>query len=340
MTTATDSRKQLISAGPGLFPVVVVGGWLGYVLAGDVFLVPANHLLLSLCLGLIWSYLLLQWLSLIIEFFSLFCDPVPLSLELANRAAVKEHLAKLGGRQPFTLRARSLLEAWVMGWSPRAVIALDAAQSRRSRRPMMEGTIFVLLLAFVSYALNGNLWLTWSALVVLALAVLARLGMGSRIDSYLEARLLTRLPANVPGTSMTAAELADALGGSITKAFQNYVPQPEKMAIAIQGAVENAAKTVASEVAKLDKVLGEHAEKSQAAAQAVAGQLAKIQELEKDIQKILHIQEVVDGTIKSVSAAEEFKQMLVALRTHLQESDKVLREAAKPKTIRLVENEQ
>lgn len=388
MTTTAETKKLFISTGPGLLPVVALGGLLGYLLAGDILLVPNSHLLLSLCFGLAWAYLFLQWASLAGELFSLFSDPLPLSLDLGRREELKDHLGKLDGRQPFTLRAQRLLEAWITGWSPRHVAALASFQSRRARAPMVAGTVFVILLAFVCYALGGNLWLTWGALVVLALTVLARLNLCDRIDAYFEGNLLTRLPANVPPTASTAAELADALGGSINRAFQNYIPQPEKMALAIQGAVENASRTIAVDIEKLNRSLAEsqsgladkmmqaskdsaarmgevekalanaakematgawvatlkgalteHAQELQSANKALTDQLAKIQDLEKDILKILHVQEVIDGTVKSVAATEEFKQTLNALRTHIQESDKLLREVSKPKTIRLVEAE-
>ncbi len=85
--------------------------------------------------------------------------------------------------------------------------------------------------------------------------------------------------------------------------------------------------------------LSEHAQKVAEANNALAAQLDKIAALEKDILKVLHVQETVEGAIKEVAASEEFKATLEELRTHLQESDKLLREVAKPRTIRLVESD-
>lgn len=90
---------------------------------------------------------------------------------------------------------------------------------------------------------------------------------------------------------------------------------------------------------QLTPALSEHAEKMTKASDAIAAQLKTIAELEKDIQKVLHIQEAVDGTLKDVAAADEFKQTLAAVRAHLEESDKMLKELAKPRKIRLVEKE-
>jgi len=129
---------------------------------------------------------------------------------------------------------------------------------------------------------------------------------------------------------------------------------------AIQG-LENAAKAVESAAAKLNdalashaqqldkvesgnrdqlkSVLTQHAESLNKASGAIAGQLDKIMQLEKDIQQVLHVQQVVDGSIKAVSSAEEFKATLSALRKHLEASDSLVREATKPRTIRLVEQD-
>jgi hypothetical protein len=97
------------------------------------------------------------------------------------------------------------------------------------------------------------------------------------------------------------------------------------------------AQSAAREQLKL--VLTQHVEGMNKAASAIAGQLDKIMQLEKDIQQVLHIQQVVDGSIKAVSSAEEFKATLAALRKHLEQSDSLIREATKPRTIRLIEQE-
>ena len=57
------------------------------------------------------------------------------------------------------------------------------------------------------------------------------------------------------------------------------------------------------------------------------------------IDNIFNLQQAVDNTLKGVSATEEFKSTLVELKRHLAESDQLLRNAAKPRTIRLVEND-
>ncbi len=275
-----------------------------------------------------------------------------------------------------------------------------------------------------------------ATLLVLVLALWKIIALG---------KLVNQLAEKIPGTDMTAKELAGELGGSIDQAFSNYVPKPEQLASALKEAVETAGNAQRAEAEKLSKaiaesasalkeaveaagktqrdeaeklnqafaesaagvkdglaaagqsaaeplqkantalkeaaesvsgsigaaaeklqaVLGGHAQEVQNALQGVGGawrdeisgalsehaqklseannqlaaQLEQIATLEKEIVKILHVQETVEGAMKEVAASEEFKATLEALRTHVQESDKLLREVAKPRTIRLVESD-
>lgn len=256
---------------------------------------------------------------------------------------------------------------------------------------------------------------------------------------------LQRLSEQIPGTSMTAKELAAELGGAIETSFKTYMPQPDKVSGAIQASVEQALKTATSGVetshkklldsqdavfdkliahekdavkglddakkaldgvvtqltaafsdsqqkfkaaidgsnqqltsslggissqlaaaladgekkmnasfdggsqklagaletsaGNLGKALAEHGATLQKSTQTLGAQLDKIAALEQEIGKLLHLQEVTEGTLKSVTASGEFKELVTALKSHLEASDALLREAAKPKKIRLVEQE-
>lgn len=225
-------------------------------------------------------------------------------------------------------------------------------------------------------------------------------------------KVVARLSDQIPGTGMTAKELATELGGAIETSFQKYMPQPEKMAGAISSSLEQAVKKTSADVeglhkkllegqdavlskwvaheksagagleaiskamevanqqlasglsggsqkmqaslddgskklaeslgslaTKLETTLKDHAEKTAAASAQLSAQLDMISALGKDIEKLLHLQQSTDGTMKSVAASEEFKDLVKALRSHLETSDNLLREVAKPRTIRLVEQE-
>ena len=113
----------------------------------------------------------------------------------------------------------------------------------------------------------------------------------------------------------------------------------DKMLSTFDGGSKKLADALGAVSAKLDASLQDHADKTTKASAQLAAQLEKIAALEKDIEKVLHLQQATEGTLKSVAASEEFKNLVKTLRDHLQASDAVLREVAKPRTIRLVESD-
>lgn len=172
--------------------------------------------------------------------------------------------------------------------------------------------------------------------------------------------------------AVDAQELAGALGSSIESAFRDFIPQPDQMSAAISGVVTAASQKANDGVAsagraldeaaakmnaalsahaqqiekidtagreKLQALLAAHADSLQKATATLSAQLDKIAQLEKDIQQVLHIQQVTDGTLKQLSTGVEFSQTLSALRQHLATSDSLIKEVTKPRTIRLVESE-
>ena len=140
----------------------------------------------------------------------------------------------------------------------------------------------------------------------------------------------------------TTTDLKDtekALATVVTDLTNGLSTNADKMKNMLVTHTQGMEKALGTVPAHMKTVLAEHNEKFQVANASLIAQLGKIAELEKEIQKILRLQESVDNTLKGVAATEEFKQTLTALRTHLQESDKLLIEISKPKTIRLVESE-
>ena len=110
------------------------------------------------------------------------------------------------------------------------------------------------------------------------------------------------------------------------------------------------AKTQQDATAQLTKAQADMAAKLSSTQEASAAQLAKAQveiatqlgrvtALASTIDNVLKLQQSVDGTLKGISAAEEFKSTLVELHRHLSESDAILKNASKPRTIRLVEKD-
>ena len=417
--------------------------------------------------GFAWAFIALQWFDILRQMASLKPDVIPADLNLGERDAVKKHIDILVGTSLVARRARALLAGWVQGWLPSEVVGLSASQSARDANRLRAAGLFMLLVLAACVTQSEQASVAWIGIAALGATIFAKGLVLNRVDSFLEDNLLTRLPAHLPGTAMTAAELATQLGNAINEAFKNNVPQPDKMAAAVNASVENFRKAslesleslqkklgdsqaamidkwtahekqtstnlegakkaleslaasfssgqstgveklqaaLASHVQQLEKVttasnaqaqgsmsthaeqlkkafeslastlssgqaagaeklqaalaahvqqlekitsaanaqaqgsLATHGDQFTKASQAIATQLEKIMALEKDIQKVLHLQQLVDGTMKSVSAAEEFKQTLSTLRTHIEASDKLLKELSKPRTIRLVETE-
>jgi hypothetical protein len=359
-----------------------------------------------------WAFIVMQWLDVLRQLGSIKQSVVPPELNLGDRAAVTAHIQSLSGQSSLVSRVRALLTGWSQGWLPSEVVDLAAAQGDRESNRYRAATLFAILVFAAAVARSDDPELAWIGIAAVGATMFARGMVTARIDSFIENHLLTRLPAHLPGTAMTAAELAQSLGGAINEAFKNHVPQPDKMAAAITGSVENFRKATVETLETVQKKLAEsqsallqkwteqekqavtsldatrkaleslsssfatsqssgadklqsvltqhvqqlekattaaneksnnsmasHADHLAKASQAIASQLDKIMALEKDIQKVLHIQQLVDGTMKSVTAAEEFKATLTTLRTHIEASDKLLRELSKPRTIRLIETE-
>jgi hypothetical protein len=113
----------------------------------------------------------------------------------------------------------------------------------------------------------------------------------------------------------------------------------QKMQSSLEDGSKKLVEALGTITAKLDASLKDHSDKTTKASELLGAQLEKIASLEKEIDKLLHLQQATEGTIKSVAASDEFKNLVKALRDHLQASDTLLREVAKPRTIRLVEQD-
>jgi len=488
MTATKSKHGKLTNSGPNILSIVVLGIVLGYIFqadfaACDKCMLPLTSTGLAYGLGLLWAFLVLEWIKILQRRLAFKADPLPAELKLDSKEDIKKQLSAITGNGSLANRAYNLLTMLMQNTTPAQITDMAAAQSRRARSDTAAGTAFMILMFIFCALLGSDTPLIWTAGAVVAITLYVRNNLRARADRYVETNLLARLPSLLPGTGINAAELGAILGQAVDQAFKKHFPQPEQIGLAVSGclkpvqqqlaeqadktdsafarlgqqleqttselpaklksstealqaslseypqqlsaivgpAIEEAVKGTAAELQKVQesfaethksllaeraKTEGESAEQlreTQAAIRALtdglaaqfetasgkleaaatsqassleaalgkvgpaieegvgagaaemraalekhssnfesatgtlAGQLEKIQVLEKDIQKILHVQEVVDETIKSVAAAEEFNATLVALRTHLEQSDKLLAEVAKPRTIRLVE---
>lgn len=381
-------------------------------------------MVMTIALAVIGVFLAGQWWDIIRQSASIKQDLLPDSVNLGDRNAVKQASEALPRTSLVALRLRSLLVAWANGTGQTDLVALSAQQSTRYAGRSRAALWFAVLVFVGGFMVREFRDVAAMGLGIAGATHLLYLLMLSRMDGFIEERLLVRTPGQIEGTALTADLLADKLGGAIDAAFRNYVPQPEKLSAAVTAPVEAAVKgatagleaavksatagletslkgatagleaslkavaaaldashkkqldsqdvlatkwsgyqkdTVAGlEAAKkaleavttqltnglggsTDKwqgALATHAQQVGVANQALVAQLEKIQTLGKDIEKVFHVQQMVDGTIKAVTTTEEFKNTLTSLRQHIEKSDALIREVAKPRTIRLVEQQQ
>ncbi len=154
-----------------------------------------------------------------------------------------------------------------------------------------------------------------------------------------QSQLVQKWMSAATATTTDLKDTEKALATVVTDLTNGLSTNAEKMKGMLVTHSQGMDKALGTLPAHMKTVLAEHNEKFQAASAGLTAQLAKIAELEKEIQKIFRLQQAVDDTLKGVAVSDEFKQTLMALKTHLQESDKLMAEMSKPKTIRLVESE-
>ena len=164
------------------------------------------------------------------------------------------------------------------------------------------GAILVLLFAAAGFAAPGALLTLGTGLMVLvALVGLARFQLASQCAGYIESHLLARVGNDTPAAA--AGDFAKTAG---------------------KAAAESMTALAGAQAKFVDQLA-----KSQEQAPALAS----------SIDNVLKLQQAVDGTLKGVTVTDEFKSTLVELKRHLAESDQLLKNAAKPRTIRLVEKD-
>lgn len=455
----TTKKTDTVSAGPNVMPIIILGLlWAAYLARGILSNrpVPYAALVVPLVTGLLSAYFVLEWLGIVLQFRSLFTDPIPENLPLDDRSGADRHAEAIGGRSMLHTRCRHLLRSWAGSGNAVQTIELAEYQSQRARAPFAVEALFVILLLGTLMWLGGSVFLTLLGFALFGLTLFARQGILTRIDGYIESHLLARLPSALPLQTVTAHDLGRAIGEQVNETFRALFPQPDAIATAMRSALDDGASSLKRELTDLHKKLGEqhasivetwsnaarttttelrdvekalativgdlttglnaHVEQmktalgdktrtlaadmgertetmtkawskaqqdmnataqtlstqlqtmvkqsAEEAAKGVADQQQKLQqslerhaqsvretveklgaqlqaigEMGANIDKMLHVQETVERATKEVTASEEFKQTLTALRAHLESADRLLVEAAKPRTIRLIENE-
>ncbi len=305
--------------------------------------------------GIALSYILLSWFDCLIQWRALSANPLPYELELSDRAIALEQVKALTGRAPLQRHIRRLLAALGNGASGPQVVAMESNQLFRTMIVLAAETAAILFLVLGSASFGppqAMLTLGTGLVLVVVLMAMARVQFTSRLAGYIESHLLARIGNDTPAAA--GLEFAQAVAKSVSASTDSLVAAQTEFAGKLATTQEQAATQLASSqkeaaaqitksqddmVAKLAASQKEAASQLSKSQSEVAAQLGRVTEVAGSIDQILKIQQTVDGTLKGVTVTEEFKDMLVELKRHLAESDKLLKDAAKPRTIRLVEKD-
>ena len=172
---------------------------------------------------------------------------------------------------------------------------------------------------------------------------------GDKLKNAITAHLQTLEPAGKASTDQTKTALTtlkDAIGTAVTsldgasgKVSSGLNEGVERLKALLAAHSQGMEKATAASLEQTKAALTAHADSLAKTSKELSAALAQISAVGKEIEKILHVQQSVEGALKGVSTSEEFKKTLSALQVHLAESDKLVREASRPRKIKLVEGE-
>jgi len=305
--------------------------------------------------GIGLAYILLSLLDWWTQWRALSANPLPDDLDLSERAVAAEQLTALSGSTILHRHIRRLLAAWSAGAAGPQVATMSGNQMQRMLGMLIaENAAFLALLgAAAGFAAPGLMLTLVSGLMILLLLVaVARLQLATHLAGYIESNLLARIGNDTPAAA--AVEFSKDLGKSVADstaalaaaqaAFADQLVKSQQEAAAQistsqQEAAAQVSKAQQEASAQIAKTQQEAAAQIAKAQDKVAEQIGRVGEMAASIDKILQIQQAVDGTLKGVAVTDEFKSTLVELKRHLSESDALLKAVSKPRTIRLVEKE-
>ena len=330
-----------------------------------------------LATGIAAAYILLALVDWFVQWKALAGNPLPDDLDVSDRAVAREQLTALKGCSPLHRHVRRLLAAWGAGASGPQVAAMAGNQMLRTLVILAAETaaILVLLAGSAAFGLPPALLTIGSGLMaLLVLVAIARFQLTSHLAGYIESHLLARIGNDTPAAAV--GDFAQSLGKAVADSTASLAAAQAKVAEQLVKAQQEAAaqlvKAQAEAATQMAKAQSEAAaqvskaqqEASGAAARIqsdlsaklsstqeqtvaqlakaqdkVAEQLGRVTEIAASIDKIFKLQQAVDNTLKGVTVTDEFKSTLVELRRHLAESDQLLKNAAKPRAIRLVEKD-
>lgn len=326
--------------------------------------------------GIGLAYVLLGLVDCILRARALAAAPLD-SQDVSDRAVARELAESLPGTGLLARHSRRLLAAWGAGATGQQVSRMAATQLYRALLSLVAEGVAIFAVVAIGLLISDFPMFdavvidiaTTIILLLIPLVTLARIQGASRESGYIESQFLARIGNDTPAAATT--DFAQKVETSVNAATARFADTETKAAAAIEAATAKLAdaqqkalaaltdaqtsasaaalKASTDSAAALAKSSADAAQalaKSQAEAAAamaqgqteVAKQLERVTALAASIEKVLDLQKSVDGTLKSVSATDEFKSTLLELKRHLAESDELIKTATKPRRIRFVEN--
>lgn len=309
---------KLLAAG------VVAGAGLAFLYAGnagEAGLKSGSLWGAAVAYGIGIAYIVLSIVECILQGKAVKADSLGGGVEWSDRDVAAEQGGALKGKSMVVRDARALLGAWGAGASGPQVARMAATQTGRWVA-MVAGeavAVWAICSAGDGFAAPQELLSLGTAVMVgVALAALWRLQTVVAESKYVEAKLLAQIGND------TAAAAADAL---TERAGKNIEAAMGKLEETAKKAGESIAAAQEKAVAKLAQNQAE-----------VAKQLDRVAGVASSVDELLQLQKKVDATLKTVTVTNEFQTTLSGLRQHLSEADSLLKEARKPRKIRLVED--
>lgn len=309
---------KLLAAG------VVAGAGLAFLYAGnagEAGLKSGSLWGAAVAYGIGIGYIVLSIVECILQSRAVKADSLGGGVEWSDRDVAAEQGGALKGKSMVARDARALLGAWGAGASGPQVARMAATQTGRWMA-LVAGeavAVWAICSAGDGFAAPQELLSLGTAVMVgVALAGLCRLQTVAAASKYVEANLLSKIGND------TAAAAAEALTERAGKGIEAAMGKLEETA---RKAGESIAAAQEKSVAKLAQNQAE-----------VAKQLDRVAGVASSVDELLQLQKKVDATLKTVTVTNEFQTTLAGLRQHLSEADSLLKEARKPRKIRLVED--
>ena len=294
---------------------------------------------------------------------------------LAGNALLQRHIRRLliawgagaSGPQVATMAANQMIRMLVILVGEAAFIVVLLAAAVAFYGPSALHTLGTGLMALVALIALARFQLASKTAGYIESHLLARIGndtpaaAGAEFAQTASKSVADSMAALAAAQTKFVEQLAKSQDQAVTlgaKAQQEAAAQLSKAHADAAAQIAKAQTEAAAQIAKAQqesaaqivKAQGEVSAKLTAAQQESAAQIAKTQdkvaeqlgrvsEIAASIDKIFKLQQAVDGTLKGVAVTDEFKTTLVELKRHLAESDQLLKNAAKPRTIRLVEKD-